>query len=101
MKLLVILFTVMFAGCTIEVKPIKSHRRYQPSSKPKKSRQSSRAQPIVVDPAWIESYKHLEKEFDHTVPGDEKIKPVNGKFSVPRSVVDHFDDMTHASPSPY
>lgn len=101
---------LLFMGCTITVKPLpvtakkkhhhsSTHHHRSPAlpSKPAPTEQMQ-----TVDAEWMANYKHLESEFDHSIPADDKIRATGTKFSVPQGVIDHFGDMIRAvHPAPY
>ena len=112
MKWLAILIAICFAGCTIyddrgrayHITPQTKKKVYKKKyySKPTKKGKPSIRQPggTIVNAQWIESYKRLEKEYDHTVSDDANIKPMGEKFLVPKAVIDHFNDLSHTEPTP-
>jgi hypothetical protein len=88
-------------GCTIRVEPIGKkqpvvyHRLHH-----KLFHHDVMADSATVDGDWIRNYRILEGNYHSTVPDDQQIKAVDGKFNVPRSVLTHNADMIHANPTP-
>lgn len=112
MRSLSLALLALFLGCTITVKPLPvttkarkhhHHRQVVVSHKPALPNKPARNEQMqIVDAEWMANYKHLESEFDHSIPADEQIRASGTKFSVPQAVIDHFGDMIRAvHPSPY
>jgi hypothetical protein len=105
-KRALILLVTLLAACTVTIKPIpvthQKQTRHRSSHHHKKSSKTSGTpeKKTVVDAKWIESYRNLEKETEYFNPNDDKIKQVDGKFEVPQSVIDHFNDMRKVEPTP-
>ena len=104
-RILMILLGFELSGCTvsISVKPIP----VQPKNRPHHAQtynHKPKQKTTLVDSDWIENYKREEQAHSYTIPDDSKIKSVGDKFSVPQSVVDHYNDFTRVksppSPSP-
>jgi len=95
------LLMMLCASCTITVKPLSPQQHHKPRIHHHHRRvvvHKPQTDAHTVDANWMAKYKELETEYGHTVPADQEIKPKNGKFSVPQSVIDHFGDMVRAGP---
>lgn len=81
-----------------------SSKRHGKPSHPKKSQPVSTEvqSPNIKETWWIENYKNLQAAHgDYTIPADEQIKPLpDGRFYVPNKVLEHYQDMLLAKPTP-
>jgi hypothetical protein len=92
---------IILSGCTVTIKPLPktpSHRTVIYSNR--SFSHKSEAKSSLVDSAWIDKYKEMEKEHgDYTIPDDANIESVNGKFRVTQSVKNHYQDMLRSKPT--
>jgi hypothetical protein len=91
-------------SCTLEVKPLArrsthraTHRRAAPSA-PAPRRKAAKDDSTLVGADWVKTYKAMEAQFKYSIPDDAKIKAEGAQFRVPRTVVNHFNDMAKATP---
>jgi hypothetical protein len=104
MKTIILLMGVaLLIGCRVTVEP-KTTQTHEPS-KPRVHRSPHHQRFYTVDAQWIERYRQNEKEAgDYNVTGDEQIRAEGQRYVVPRSVVQHYEDMSRAkskeSPAP-
>ncbi len=96
--IIVVLF--FFTGCTITVAPLPK-KKVAVHYRARHTRIVSKDKINVVDSDWLENYKKMEKENNYVIPGDEKITSKDGKFEVPQTVLNHYDDMLKAHPTPH
>src|SRR5205823_4766308 len=55
----------------------------------------------TVDSQWMSEYHRLEKEHgNYIIRDDSKIRSVGGQFRVPRSVIEHYQDLNRTIESP-
>ena len=90
MKLLVLLASFSFVTCNQGVPAQRSAAHH--SNKTSKG--------VLVSADWIGRYKTAEAKYSYSIPEDSQIKAEGNKFRVPKSVVDHYADMTKATTNP-
>jgi hypothetical protein len=58
--------------------------------------------PNIKETWWIENYKKLEAAHgDYQISDDAKIEPLpDGRFRVPDTVLQHYQDLLMAKPTP-
>src|SRR5256885_15664389 len=95
----IVLAWIILTGCSFTIAPIPKPTVNRPHSAQTYKPHHATSKTVLVDSTWIENYRGEEKEHSYTIPDDAKIKAVGNKFSVPQSVVEHFNDLTR-TPSP-
>jgi len=107
MKVIVAILCFVLSACTISVQPLpkkttKSHAtRHHATTKVSKKEHSTNSNLVKVDHAWVTRYKELEDKFKYWIAEDDEIKAEDEHFLVPKSVVEHDEDMLRAKlPTP-
>src|SRR5438552_14286982 len=99
MKWATILVSFLCVGCTITVTPLPT-KRHVHRFVSNRTRAAIKPNFVIVDSGWLNNYKQMEKSKNYEIHDDGNIKSVKGKFHVPKSVVNHHDDMIKAKPTP-
>lgn len=103
MKWVIATSFLLLVSCAVTITPVSPKRTRarkhfvpassSPTAKPKSDQ--------LVDAEWIVTYKQMETERGNfTIRQDEQISGSGDKFHVPQSVLDHYQDMLRAKPSP-
>lgn len=96
-----LILLIFLTGCTVTVKPLATKTQHAPVHKPTRY-VSKPISPNIKETWWLENYHKLESMHgDYTIPADANIRPLpDGKFVVPESVLNHYQDLLLAKPSP-
>ena len=76
-----------------------SHRVHKSKHKPGAHPQVKGDTWIIVNDAWMQEYKWMEREHgDYTIEADDQIHPEGGNWRVPREVIQHRSALVEAGP---
>src|SRR6266496_2316930 len=104
-RLITIFLILSCTGCTITVRPLPQKKRVIYHSTKRLKGKAKPANGTVVDHSWLVQYQQLEEDHGgYRISDDHKVQTLgSGKYKVPRSMLDHFRDLSLApavTPSP-